>query len=72
MRKQFPWRDGNKIELLVDGENFFPVMLDEIKKARYSLLLEFYFVTSGVIAGKFDQILEHVQNTIRRKERSRA
>ena len=53
MRNQFQWREGNKVDLLVDGEAFFPAMLDEIKKSRHSLLLEFYFVTSGVIADKF-------------------
>lgn len=59
MRKQYPWRDGNQFELMVDGENFFPVMLDEIRKARYSLLVEFYFVTSGVVAGKFmDELIQ--------------
>lgn len=53
MRKQFQWREGNEIELLVDGENFFPVMLEEMSRARHSLLLEFYFVTSGAIVDKF-------------------
>jgi len=53
MRKQFGWRGGNKIDLLVDGENFFPVMLEDIRSARHSLLLEFYFVSSGVIADQF-------------------
>ncbi|WP_067864187.1 phospholipase D-like domain-containing protein [Neptuniibacter marinus] len=57
MRKQFEWREDNKVELLVDGENFFPVMLAEIEKARYSLLLEFYFVSSGVITSRFVQAL---------------
>ncbi len=60
MRNQFDWREGNKVELLVDGENFFPVMLAEIEKARYSVLLEFYFVSSGVIASQFVQCLRRV------------
>lgn len=53
MRKRFPWRQGNAIELMVDGETFFPRMLSEIDQARHSLLLEFYFVTPGMIAEKF-------------------
>lgn len=53
MRKKFEWRDGNQVDLMVDGESFFPVMLEAIRKARHSLLLEFYFVTSGAIADKF-------------------
>ena len=53
MRKQFQWRDGNQIELLIDGEHFFPVMLEQVRSARHSLLLEFYFVTSGMVTDKF-------------------
>ncbi|WP_299183170.1 phosphatidylserine/phosphatidylglycerophosphate/cardiolipin synthase family protein [uncultured Neptuniibacter sp.] len=53
MRKQFEWRNGNQLELLVDGERFFPVMLEEMNRANHSLLLEFYFVTSGKILDKF-------------------
>lgn len=53
MRKRFEWKDGNQIKLLLDGEQFFPVMLEQMRTARHSLLLEFYYVTSGIIAEKF-------------------
>ncbi|WP_370298455.1 phosphatidylserine/phosphatidylglycerophosphate/cardiolipin synthase family protein [Pontibacterium sp.] len=53
MRKRFQWREGNKIDLMVDGEAFFPVMLEEMRKARHSLLLEFYLVASGHITTRF-------------------
>lgn len=53
MRKQYEWQDGNSVRLLVDGTNFFPAMLKEIETARHSVLLEFYFVSSGVIASLF-------------------
>lgn len=57
MRKQFKWRQGNQLELLVDGEAFFPIMLERIERARHSLLLEFYLVASGQITDKFIQAL---------------
>lgn len=53
MRKRFQWRDGNQIDLMVDGEAFFPVMLEEMRKARHSVLLEFYLVASGTVATRF-------------------
>ncbi|WP_027857108.1 phospholipase D-like domain-containing protein [Marinobacterium jannaschii] len=53
MRKRFPWRDGNHLKLMVDGEAFFPVMLEAVSQARHSLLLEFYLFASGQIADKF-------------------
>ncbi|HEY0720766.1 MAG TPA: phospholipase D-like domain-containing protein [Gammaproteobacteria bacterium] len=50
---RFPWRDGNRYQLLVDGEHFFPAMLDAIRKASSHVLLEFYLFESGVIAERF-------------------
>lgn len=53
MRKRFGWRDGNKVELLVDGENYFPPMLEALGRARHSALLEFYLAASGDVANRF-------------------
>ncbi len=50
---QFPWRGGNHYQLLVDGEHFFPAMLDAMQKARSHVLLEFYLFESGLIADRF-------------------
>ncbi|HEY0635694.1 MAG TPA: phospholipase D-like domain-containing protein [Gammaproteobacteria bacterium] len=50
---RFPWHDGNRYQLLVDGERFFPAMLEAIRLARSHLLLEFYLFESGVIAARF-------------------
>ncbi|MBB3101686.1 phospholipase D-like domain-containing protein [Azomonas macrocytogenes] len=43
----FPWRDGNRFRLLVDGPQFFPSMLEAIGKAEYWVDLEFYLVEDG-------------------------
>jgi phosphatidylserine/phosphatidylglycerophosphate/cardiolipin synthase-like enzyme len=52
-RRRFKWRAGNAVELIVDGERFFPVMLDAIRQASHSVLMEFYLVSSGQIMGRF-------------------
>lgn len=52
-RKRFPWRSGNRFELLVDGGHFFPAMLTAIKAAQHYVLLEMYLFKSGAIADEF-------------------
>jgi len=51
--EQFPWRNGNQFELLVDGERFFPAMLQAIAQAERTILLELYLIESGGIATRF-------------------
>lgn len=57
MRQRFEWRGGNRVRLMVDGESFFPQMLEAIEQARSSLRLEFYMVSSGKILDRFIQAL---------------
>ncbi|MFC6672547.1 phospholipase D-like domain-containing protein [Marinobacterium aestuariivivens] len=52
-RKRFRWHAGNSVELIVDGEQFFPVMLRAIRDASHSVLMEFYLVSSGHIMERF-------------------
>ncbi len=49
----FPWRPGNRFELLVDGRQFFPLMLEAIEKAQRHVLLEIYLIESGAVATRF-------------------
>ena len=44
---------GNQIRLLSNGDAFFPVMLDAIRKAEHSITLETYIWSSGIISDKF-------------------
>jgi cardiolipin synthase len=56
---EFPWRDGNKFSLLINGENYFPRMLDAINAARHSVRLEMYLIESGTVATRFiDALIE--------------
>jgi len=50
---RFPWRDGNSVELLVDGEQYFPAMLNTIRHASTSVELEMYLFESGSVANEF-------------------
>jgi phosphatidylserine/phosphatidylglycerophosphate/cardiolipin synthase-like enzyme len=49
----FPWRDGNHVDLLLDGPAFFPRMLDAIAQARHYVLFEIYLFESGAVATRF-------------------
>jgi len=49
----FPWRNGNRFQLLIDGENFYPAMLAAIAGARTHILLEMYLMESGSVADRF-------------------
>ncbi len=50
---RFPWRRGNRFELLVDGDRFVPAILAAIDGARYSVLVEMYLMSSGGLAAHF-------------------
>lgn len=50
---RFPLREGNRYRLLVDGDEFFPAMLETIAAARRYVLLEMYLFESGEVAGRF-------------------
>ena len=49
----FPWRDGNHFELLVDGAEFFPRMIDAVNGAVNWVCMEMYLVESGEVARQF-------------------
>jgi cardiolipin synthase len=45
--------DGNAIETLVNGDNFFPPMLEAIRAAQKTITLETYIWESGQISDRF-------------------
>lgn len=51
--RRFPWRIANRFILLIDGERFYPRMLEAIALARHYLLLEMYLFESGQVADRF-------------------
>ncbi len=40
----FPWRDGNRVELLINGEEYFPRLFQCIAEARREILLETFII----------------------------
>ena len=55
----FSWQEGNRFELLVDGEAFFPAMLQAIKGAQHYVLLEMYLFESGKVASQFIEAMSN-------------
>jgi len=55
---QFPWRAQQTFQFLVDGSQFFPVMLDSIAKAKSFIYLEMYLFESGSVANQFINAFE--------------
>jgi phosphatidylserine/phosphatidylglycerophosphate/cardiolipin synthase-like enzyme len=45
-----PVTSGNRIDILLDGDETFPVMLDEIRKAKSSITFAQYLYEDGSIA----------------------
>ena len=52
-----PLTGGNKIKLLINGENKFPNMLKEIKNAKQHIHLEYYIFESDKIGSELIEIL---------------
>ncbi len=53
----WPWRGGNRFQLLSDSEQYFERMLQAIEAATRYVLLEMYLVESGMLAGRFVEAL---------------
>ncbi|WP_022962841.1 phospholipase D-like domain-containing protein [Halopseudomonas pelagia] len=53
----YPWRRGNSHRLTVDGEHFFPELLEQLQQARERIDIEMYLVTSGQVTAKLIQVL---------------
>ena len=52
-----PLVEGNKVTTLVNGEQFFPSMLDAIRGAQHSITLEMYIWSNGEISYEFVKAL---------------
>jgi cardiolipin synthase A/B len=62
----WPWRQGNRFQLLADSDRIFRRMLEAIAGARESVLIEMYLVESGTVARRFiDALAACAQRGIR-------
>lgn len=48
---------GNRVEILTNGSQFYPAMLDAIRAARFSVNLEAYMFNPGEVADRFVEAL---------------
>lgn len=53
----FPWRGGNRFELLLDGQVFFPRMLAAIEAAERQVEIELYLVEDGQCSERLTDVL---------------
>lgn len=61
-----PFVAGNRVTTLVDGDGFFPPMLDAIRRARRSITFETYIFTGGRVASDFaDAFAERAAKGVR-------
>jgi cardiolipin synthase len=52
-----PLTKGNEVKLLVNGENKFPEVLQELEKAKHHIHLEYYIFEDDEIGNKIKEIL---------------
>lgn len=52
-----PWRDNNSIELLINGEQFFPKVFDSIRRAQHEILLETFILYEDKIGHELQKVL---------------
>jgi cardiolipin synthase len=52
-----PFVPGNSLRILNNGDEFFPVMLDEVRRAEMSITMEAYIYWAGQIGLKFAEAL---------------
>lgn len=60
---QFPWRAGNRFELLIDGSSFFPRMLEAVEQARRHVWIEIYLFESGEVTTR---VIDALTRAVRR------
>lgn len=53
----FPWRDGNRLKLLENGEEFFPAVYEAIGRARHEVLIETFILFEDKVGLELQQAL---------------
>lgn len=54
---KFHWRDGNRLQLLENGEEFFPSVFEAIAKAEKEVLLETFILFEDKVGAELQQAL---------------
>jgi len=60
------WRNGNSVELLINGEQFFPQVFNSIRAAKREILIETYILCEDEIGHQLQRLLiEAAQRGVR-------
>nr|WP_261641594.1 cardiolipin synthase ClsB [Erwinia mallotivora] len=51
------WRDGNRLRLLINGEDYFPRVFEAIRRARETVLLETFILFEDEVGNQLHQVL---------------
>ena len=70
-RDGVPFFEGNRIEILNNGDSFYPAMLRDIAGAECSVTIEAYIYWAGEIGRKFAHALA-AKSTVRRERQDSA
>ena len=54
---KYDWREGNQVELLINGEDFFPAVFESIRNARHEVLLETFIIFEDKVGLELQQAL---------------
>ena len=53
----YPWRDGNRVHLLINGEAYFPSLFESIGQARTEVLLETFIIFEDEVGQQLQHAL---------------
>ena len=51
------WRDGNKVDLLINGEEFYPRVFECIENAKEEVIVETFIIYEDKIGHQLQQAL---------------
>ncbi|UUD64704.1 cardiolipin synthase ClsB [Pseudomonas seleniipraecipitans] len=54
---KYDWRDGNQVDLLINGEEFFPAVFESIRNAQREVLLETFIIFEDKVGMELQQAL---------------
>ena len=58
--------DGNSVELMVNGDQSYPRLFDDLRSAQRSITLQFYYMNPGVLADSVKKtVIERAQAGVR-------
>ena len=54
---KYDWRDGNQVDLLINGEEFYPAVFESIRNAKQEVLLETFIIFEDKVGMELQQAL---------------